>query len=94
MNCLGDGTGNVEHEFINRTIIDGNLTSVSLIITKGNYSFIDADNNSCHSYYTFRFYSSTYTPQSDLNIDGQVIFSDVMVCEGTYYFAITTNYHS
>ena len=35
-----------------------------------------------------------YNFQSDLNIDGQVIFSGEMVCESTYYFPITINYYS
>ena len=75
MNFQDYGVDCVYYEFMNRTIIEGNFMNVSLIITKGNYGAIDADNSSCHGYYIIRFYSSLYTLQSGLNIDGQVIYS-------------------
>ena len=75
MNFQYYGTDNVYYEFMNITIIEGNVMNVSLIITKGNYGAIDADNSSCHGYYIIRFSSSLYTLQSDLNIYGQVISS-------------------
>ena len=49
--------------------------NMSLIITKGDYGSIDADDYSCHGYYIIRFSLSPYTIQEDMNIDGQVIFS-------------------
>ena len=60
---------------MNRTIIEGNVMNMSLIITKGNYGAIDADNSSCNGYYIIKFSSSIYTLQSDWNIYGQVISS-------------------
>ena len=42
MNFLDIGTDNVEYEYINITIFDGNVMNISLIITKGNYGAIDA----------------------------------------------------
>ena len=60
---------------MNITIIEGNVMNVSFIITKGNYGAIDAENSSCHGYYIIRIFSSLYTLQLDLNINGQVISS-------------------
>ena len=53
----------MDYEYINRTILDGNFINMSLIITKGNYVFIDDYYTSCHGYYIIRFSSSTYTLQ-------------------------------
>ena len=65
---------------------------MSLIILKGEYGAIDASDSSCNGYYIIK-YSSLYTPQSDLIIDGQVISSSEILCEGTYLFPININYH-
>ena len=43
MNFLDGGTYKVEHEKINGTIIDGNDTNMSLIISKRNCGAIDDD---------------------------------------------------
>ena len=51
------------------------MTKVSLIITKGHFGAIDADNSSRHGYCIIRFSSSLYTLQLYLNINGQVISS-------------------
>ena len=59
---------------------------MSLINTERNYGAIDADEYTCHGYYIIKFSSYTYTLQYDLSIDGQVIYSGEMVCEGTYFF--------
>ena len=53
---------------------------------KGNYGDIDADYSTCHFYYIMEFYSSPYTLQADLIIDGRVIHSREKLCEGTYFF--------
>ena len=68
MNFLYYGTENVDCECINRTIFDGNIMNMTLIITKVNYRAIDADNDSFRGYYITRFSSSPYTLQEDLNI--------------------------
>ena len=65
--------------------------NMSVIITEGKYGAIDSDDSSCHGYYIIKLYWSLYTFQSDLIIDGQVIYSGEMVCEGTYLFAININ---
>ena len=39
----------------------------------------------------YQFYSSTYTLQEDLIIDGEVISSGEKVCEVTYFFSININ---
>ena len=67
--------------------------NMSLIIMEGNYSTIGADDSTCHGYYIIIFSSSTYTLQSDLIIDGKVIYYGKILCEGTYYFPININSH-
>ena len=62
-----------------------------LIIMKGNDDAIDADDSTYHGYYIIKFSSSPYTLQSDFGIDGKVISSGKMVCEGTYFFSININ---
>ena len=62
-----------------------------LIIIEVKYGAIDTDDSSCHGYCIIKFSSSPYTLQSDLNIDGQVISSGEMVCEGKYFFPININ---
>ena len=59
---------------------------------KYKYGYIDADESSFHGYYIIKFYSSPYNLQVDLSIDVQVIFSDEMVCEGTYLFPTNINF--
>ena len=76
MNCIYDGTDDVDYEHINITIIDGNVTSMSLVISKGNFG---ANNDkkgytSWHGYCIIIFNSTKYTLQEDLNIYGQVVF--------------------
>ena len=86
MNCFNDGTDEENYEHIYWTILGGNVMSISLIIMEGKYGSIDTDDSLCHGYYIIKFSSSPYTLQADLSIFGQVISSDEMVCEGTYYF--------
>ena len=59
----------------------------------GNYGDIDAYYYLCRGYYIIQFYSSPYNLQADLIIDGQVISSGQMVCEGNYFFSVNINYH-
>ena len=65
--------------------------NMSLIVMEGNCGTIDAGDYTCHSYYIIKFSSSLYTLQEDLSIDGQVIPSDEIVCEGIYFFSININ---
>ena len=65
--------------------------NMSLIIMEGNYGAIDADDSSCNGYYIIKISSSLYTLQVDLSIDGQVISSGEILCEGTYFFPININ---
>ena len=58
---------------------------MSLIIVKGKYGAIDTGDSSCHGYYIIKFYSLIYIFQSDLSIDGQVLSSVEIVCEGTHF---------
>ena len=81
MNFLYDGTDIVEYEFIHRTIIDGNVINMSLIITEIRYVTIDADDYACHGYYVIIFSSSPYTLQIDFNIYGQVVYYGEIICE-------------
>ena len=67
--------------------------NMSLIITEVKHCTIDADYSSYHGYYIIKFSSFPYTLQSDLSIDEQVISSSKIVCEGTYLFPISINYH-
>ena len=77
----------------NRIIFDGNVMNISIIIIEVKYGAIDTDYYSCHGYYTIKFSSSPYTLQVDLSIDGQVISSGRILCEGTYLFPININSH-
>ena len=70
-----DGTDEEIYKHMNITTIDSNVMNMYLIITEGKYDNTDADYSSCNSYYIIKFYSSSYTLQSDLSIDGQVISS-------------------
>ena len=65
--------------------------SMSLIIMEGKYSGIGADDSSFNGYYVIKFASYTYTLQSDLSIDGEVISSSEMVREGSYLLPININ---
>ena len=67
--------------------------NMSLVITEGNYCATDADDYSCRGYYIIKFSSSPYILQEDLSIDGQVISSGGMLCEGIYFFPININPH-
>ena len=86
-----DGSYEEYYEHINLTIIYGNMMNMSLIIMEGKYSAIGADASSCYGYYIINFSSTTYTLQLYLRIDGQVIYYDEMVYEGSYSFQINTN---
>ena len=67
--------------------------NMSLIITEEKYGAIDTENYSCHGYFIIKFSSSPYNLQADLIIDGQVISSGKIICEGNYFFLININYH-
>ena len=53
---------------------------------KFNCVAIDVDDYKYHSYYIITFYFSPYTLQEELSIDGKVISSSEIVCEGTSFF--------
>ena len=59
--------------------------NVSLIIAEGNYGAIGADDTRWNGYYIIRFSLSPYTLQEEFSIDGQVISSSEMVCEGNVF---------
>ena len=59
---------------------------------EGKYGAIDTDDSSYYGYYITKFYSYQYTLQSDLGIDGLVISSGEMVCEGNHFFPINMNF--
>ena len=63
-----------------------------LIIMEGKHGAIDSYDSSCRGYHVIKFSSSTYTLQTDLSADGQVISYVEMVFEGTYFFPININY--
>ena len=50
----------------------------------GNYGDIDAENTSCQVYYIIIVFSSPCKLQKYLNIVGNDIYFDKMVCEGNY----------
>ena len=86
MNSIDYITGEVDYEYINKTILDGNVMNLSLIISKRNYGAIYADDTSCQGYYIIKIYISPYTLQGDLNIYGRVIYSGEIVRDGSYFF--------
>ena len=92
-NFFGDGTYEEDYEHINRNILDGYVTNMSLIIMEVKYGDIDDDDYSCRSYYIIKFSSYPYTLQYDLSFDGQVISSGKMVYEGTSFFLINIYSH-
>ena len=55
------------------------------------YGAIDTDNYSCHGYYIINISPSPYTLQAYLCIDGQVIYSGEILCEGNYFFPVNNN---
>ena len=74
----------MDYECITMTIIDANVMKISFIVTEETYGAIDVEFTSCHGYYISIFYSYTYTLQVDFNIDDQVIYSDEIVCKGSF----------
>ena len=88
-----DGTDEEDYEKINQTIIYGDVMNMSLITMEGDYGDIDADYSSFNGYHIIKISSSPYTLKAYLVIDGQVISSSEMVCEGAYYFPIDINSH-
>ena len=71
---------------MNRTILDGNVMSMYLIIMERNYGAIDSYDYSCHGYYMVKFSSSIYKLQSSFSFYGQVISSGEMLSEEIIYF--------
>ena len=92
INFLDDVTDEEDYENINWTILDGDGINISLIIMEGNYGAIDADGYKFHGYYNIKYSSSPFILQAGLSVDGQVISSGEMVCEGTY-FSINIKFH-
>ena len=43
-----NGTENVEYEWINITILDGNVMNMYLVITEGNNGYIYDNDSECH----------------------------------------------
>ena len=91
MNYFNDGTDEEYYKHINRAILDGNVMNMYLIIMKDKYGAIYADDSLYHGYYIIKSSSYPNTLQADLIIDGQVIYSGEMVCEGTYFFPVNIN---
>ena len=60
---LDDGTDEEYYKNINRTILDGNVMNMYLVIMEGKFGAIDTDDSSCHGYYTIKFSSMSYTLQ-------------------------------
>ena len=55
MNFLDYGTYGIDYDYIDITILDVNVTTLSLIVSKGVFSVIDANDNVCHGYYIIIF---------------------------------------
>ena len=60
--------------------------NMSLIMMKSYDSAIYTDDYIWHGYQIIRFSSSPYTLQADLIIDGQVLNSGEMLCEGDFFW--------
>ena len=67
--------------------------NIPLIIMKGEYGAIDTADSLCHGYYIITFSSSTFTLETDLSIDGQVISPGNVLCEVNYFFPINIIYY-
>ena len=48
MNFIDDGIDDVEYKQINRTILDGNVTKMTLVISKVKFGTTDSEETSCH----------------------------------------------
>ena len=59
---------------------------------KVNDGDIDADDYTYHFYYIIKFCLSPFTLQSDLSIDGQVMYYGDMVFEVTFFSPININF--
>ena len=59
MNSLDDRTYEEYYENMNRTILDGNMMNIYLIVMEVKYGAIDTEDYSCHGYYIIKFSSST-----------------------------------
>ena len=59
--------------------------NLSFIIMEVNHGYIDSEYSTFHGYHIIKFSSYLYTLQYNLSIDGQVISSGEMVCEGTFF---------
>ena len=57
---LDYGTDEEIYKHIHRTILDGNMMNMYLIIMEVKYGAIDTDDSSCHGYYIIKFSSSPY----------------------------------
>ena len=68
--------------------------NVYLIIMEGNCGAVNVDDSMFHGYYITRFSSSPYTLQVEFSIDGQIVFSGEMVCEGDFLININSHYYS
>ena len=60
--------------------------NMSLIVMEDMYGTSDTDDSTFHGYCIIIFSSSPYTLQQNLSIDGQVLSSGEMVCEGNLFF--------
>ena len=63
------------------------------IFMEGRHGAIYTDDYSGRGYYITKFSSYAYNFHSDSSIDGQVISSYEMVCEGAYLFPINMSSH-
>ena len=91
-NSLYNGTYKCIYKHINRTIFDGTLLYMSLIVVEVKYGEIDTHDSSYHGYFIINSSSYTYTLQTDLSIYGHIISYREMVFEGTYLFPVKNNF--
>ena len=82
---LGDETDEEDYKQINRTILDGNLMNMSLIIMEVNYGAIDPDDSTGYGYYIIIYYSYPYILYAEFIIYGQVIYSGGILFEITFF---------
>ena len=80
MSFLDDGTDEEVYEHSNRTVLDGNVMNMCLIVMEVKCGAIDADYSSCNGYYIIKFSLSPYALQADFSIDGKVIYYSEILC--------------
>ena len=93
INFIDDGVGDIEYEHIHQTIINGSVSNMYLVISKGNFGAIYAKDSSCHGYCIIKSSLSLYTLKENVTVDGKFICYSEIVCGSNYFYPINVRSH-